>query len=128
MAISATSTLFTYTCTAVIILRIILGPFPLNIVIVFYYFLKTASIAIILLLTFNILVKTLFILDYDRMSGNKVCFGVSHSPLVNLTNFIFWVFVCISAFDTCLRLKYFEHFDKCFVSNTSVFQVFLTIL
>jgi hypothetical protein len=71
VAISRTTTLFTFICCFSIILRIVLGPFPLHLVIIFYYLLRSAATVVILQLTFNINVKTMFLLFYDRMAGGS---------------------------------------------------------
>ena len=82
VAISQTTTFFTIICCLTIIIRIVLGPFPLLLTILFYYLLRSAASVVILQLTFSINVKTMFLLLYDIMAGEtKSIFFVIHASI-----------------------------------------------
>ena len=78
-----------------------LGPFPLPFVIIFYYLLRSAATVVILQLTFNINVKTMFLLFYDKMAGGSKSSSLLNLKLIysgfseELVLTIMWVFVIL---------------------------------
>ena len=50
------------------LLRILLGPFPYFVVVAFHYWIRIITVSFVTMLSFKIVVQTLFILDFDRMA------------------------------------------------------------
>ena len=69
VAICKTACLITFGITSPIILRMILGPLPLMFIIGYYYTIRTCLIMAILQLTFHVNIRTVFLVNYDWMSG-----------------------------------------------------------
>ena len=69
VAISKTSVIITFLCHLPLIVRILIGPFSLCIVTVYFYLIRTSIIVVILQLIFHVIIRTAFILSYDRMAG-----------------------------------------------------------
>ena len=69
VAISKTSVIITFICHLPLIGRILWGPFSLLIVTVYYYLIRTCLIVVILQLIFHVIIRTAFILSYDKMAG-----------------------------------------------------------
>ena len=59
------STLFVYFAFLV---RIVFGPFPASGVVAFHYATRLGAVSFLTMLTFSIVLKTLFILDFQRLS------------------------------------------------------------
>ena len=53
---------------AIFIIRILYGPFPLFVVVVHHYLTRLAFVSFLTMITFNRVLKTLFILDFQRIS------------------------------------------------------------
>ena len=50
-------------------MRIMFGPFTYNGVVVYHYAIRVSIVSLLTMLTFNRVLKTLFILDFQRMSA-----------------------------------------------------------
>ena len=53
----------------IILLRIVYGPLLYNVVVLFHYGIRISVVSFITMLTFKIFLKTLFIIDFDRMAA-----------------------------------------------------------
>ena len=53
---------------AIFIIRILYGPFPLVVVVVYHYVTRLTFVSFLTMITFNRVLKTLFILDFQRIS------------------------------------------------------------
>ena len=51
------------------LLRIFVGPFPYAVVVAYHYGTRVTSVSFLSMLTFKIVLKTCFIIDFDRMSA-----------------------------------------------------------
>ena len=52
-----------------LLIRIMFGPFTYNGLVVHHYAFRVSSVSLLTMLTFNRVLKTLFILDFQRMSA-----------------------------------------------------------
>ena len=52
-----------------VLLRIVYGPLSYNVVVLFHYGSRITVVSFITMLTFKIFLKTLFIIDFDRMAA-----------------------------------------------------------
>ena len=63
--IASTLTVFLY---LIVILRILLGPLSVVVAIFHHYLMRLAAVSFLTMITFNRVLKTLFILDFQRIS------------------------------------------------------------
>ena len=64
-----------------IIVRIILGPFPINCVVMYHYCVRATTVSFLIMLTINRIISVLFILDFQRMMAISeknvmICVGI----------------------------------------------------
>ena len=53
----------------IVILRILIGPLSYNVLVLYHYGVRITVISFITMITFKLFLKTLFIIDFDRMAA-----------------------------------------------------------